>query len=141
MAPPRIRQNQKQRTAKPAAGYSVGIIQTWWFFNFLHLPVSASAAAGVWVLGLWFDLLTFAVPLNLGTLEGSRIVAFKAVGLGAVPGLTYGVALRLAQLACAGFGLLTYAALSSPIDRAPRASDGKAAVLPRLDTIRLENKS
>jgi hypothetical protein len=61
VAPPGIRQNQKQRTAKPAAGYSVGVVQTWWFFGFPHLPGSASAAGG-WVLGLWFDLPTPFIP-------------------------------------------------------------------------------
>ena len=29
-------------------------------------------AAAVWFLGMWFDLLTFAVPMNAGTLEGTH---------------------------------------------------------------------
>jgi hypothetical protein len=90
-------------------GHSLGFVQTGCFFWLVQLPIHAGAIATVWVLGMWFDLLAFAVPLNLGTLEGSRIVAFKAVGLGAVSGMTYGLALRLAQLACVGFGLLNYA--------------------------------
>jgi hypothetical protein len=61
---------------------------------------------------LWFDLLAFAVPLNLGTLEGSRIVAFKAVGYDALLGMTYGVALRLSELFWAGFGLVSHGLLS-----------------------------
>jgi hypothetical protein len=89
-------------------GHSVGIFQTWWFFNLLHQPVSAREAAGVWILGMWSDLLTFAVPLNLGTLEGSRIVVFRTTGHGMVMGMTYGVALRLAQLSTACFGLGNY---------------------------------
>ncbi|HEX9047985.1 MAG TPA: lysylphosphatidylglycerol synthase domain-containing protein [Verrucomicrobiae bacterium] len=88
--------------------HATGILQTWWFFVFLHEPVSVLTATTVWVLGLWFDMLTFAVPMNLGTLEGSRIVAFKAVGLSTVPGMTYGIALRFAQMACACLGLITY---------------------------------
>jgi uncharacterized protein (TIRG00374 family) len=89
-------------------GHSTGLVQTWWFFHLLHCPFSASRIATVWVLGLWFDMLTFAVPLNMGTLEGTRIVAFKAIGFSAVTGMTYGIALRLAQLSCVCFGLINY---------------------------------
>lgn len=101
------------------AGYAAGIVQTLWFFSFLHQPVPKLAATAVWILGMWFDLLTFAVPLNLGTLEGTRIIAFKAIGSNAVMGMTYGVALRLAQLACACFGLVSYAWLNSRDRRPP----------------------
>lgn len=94
-------------------GHATGILQTWCFFYFLNLPVSVATATGIWVLGMWFDMLTFAVPLNLGTLEGSRVVAFKAIGLATVQGLTYGVALRLAQLACATYGMAAYGWLTA----------------------------
>ncbi|HEY1790361.1 MAG TPA: lysylphosphatidylglycerol synthase transmembrane domain-containing protein [Verrucomicrobiae bacterium] len=90
-------------------GHSTGLLQTWWFLTLLHHPFSPETIATVWVLGMWFDLLTFAVPLNMGTLEGSRIVAFKAAGLGVLGGMTYGLALRLAQLSVACFGLISYA--------------------------------
>jgi uncharacterized protein (TIRG00374 family) len=93
-------------------GYMVGIFQTWFFFYLLNQDASFVVAAGAWVLSLWFDLLTFAIPLRLGTLEGSRIVAFKAVGSDALSGMTYGVALRLAELVWAGFGLVSYGLLS-----------------------------
>jgi len=94
-------------------GCSVGIAQTWLFCRLLRQDASWSVAAGVWFLGMWFDLLTFAVPLNLGTLEGTRIIAFKAIGYSALTGMTYGIALRLAQLLWAGFGLITHALLAS----------------------------
>jgi hypothetical protein len=84
-------------------------LQTWWFLTLLHRPFSPETIATIWVLGMWFDLLTFAVPMNMGTLEGSRVVAFKAAGMGALAGLTYGLALRLAQLSVACFGLISYA--------------------------------
>lgn len=90
-------------------GHSTGLLQTWWFLRLLHQPFAPVTIATVWVLGMWFDLLTFAVPLNMGTLEGSRVVAFKAAGMGVVAGLTYGLALRLAQLSVACFGLASYA--------------------------------
>lgn len=89
--------------------HSTGLLQTWWFLNLLHLPFSAETIATIWVLGMWFDLLTFAVPMNMGTLEGSRVIAFKAAGMGALAGMTYGLALRLAQLSVACFGLISYA--------------------------------
>ncbi|MGH7978427.1 MAG: lysylphosphatidylglycerol synthase domain-containing protein, partial [Limisphaerales bacterium] len=89
-------------------GHSTGLLQTWWFLHLLHLSSTAETVATVWVLGMWFDLLTFAVPLNMGTLEGSRVVVFKAAGMGVVAGMTYGLALRLAQLSVSCFGLLCY---------------------------------
>lgn len=90
-------------------GHSTGLVQTWWFLSLLRHPFSAETIATIWVLGMWFDLLTFAVPMNMGTLEGSRVVVFKAAGLGALTGMTYGLALRVAQLTVAGFGLACYA--------------------------------
>lgn len=121
------------------AAYTIGILQTWWFFSFLHQPVSWITAMTVWVLGMWFDMLTFAVPLNLGTLEGSRVVAFKAVGLAAVPGMTYGVALRIAQLACACAGLMSYAWLTTKT-RIPPTSEEKPVAQAPVREMELENK-
>jgi uncharacterized protein (TIRG00374 family) len=89
-------------------GHSTGLLQTWWFLTLLHHPFSPETIVTVWVLGMWFDMLTFAVPLNMGTLEGSRIVAFTAAGLGSLAGMTYGLALRLAQLSVNSFGLISY---------------------------------
>jgi uncharacterized protein (TIRG00374 family) len=93
-------------------GYSIGIAQTWFFFSLLN-RTSWVVAAATWFLGMWFDLLTFAMPFGLGTLEGSRIIALRAVGYDAVLGLTYGVALRLAQLFWSAAGLVMYAQLAS----------------------------
>src|SRR5215475_11447975 len=93
-------------------GYLIGIAQTWFFFSLLN-RTSWVVAASTWFLGMWFDLLTFAMPLGLGTLEGSRIIALRAVGYNALLGMTYGVALRLAQLFWAAAGLVIYALLAS----------------------------
>ncbi len=95
------------------AAFPIGILQTWLFFALLDAHASFAVAANVWFLGLWFDLLTFAVPFNLGTLEGSRIVAFKALGYPALQGMTYGMTLRLALLFLAAFGLINYALLAA----------------------------
>jgi hypothetical protein len=89
-------------------GHLVAIVQVWLFFSFLRQPVPLTGIISAGFLGLWFDLLTFAVPLNLGTLEGSRILALKAVGASALVGMTYGVALRIALLFWAAFGLVSY---------------------------------
>ena len=74
-------------------------------------------------LGLWIDLLTFAVPLNLGALEGSRIVALKAVGCGPALGMAFGVAIRICQVFWAVFGLLNYGFLAAQL---PASATGKA---------------
>jgi uncharacterized protein (TIRG00374 family) len=94
-------------------GYSVGIAQTWLFFRLLHQEASWAVAACVWFLGMWFDLLTFAVPLNLGTLEGTRMVAFKAIGYTPLAGMTYGIVIRLTQMFWTGFGLAAYGLLAA----------------------------
>ena len=87
-------------------GYSLGIIPTWFFLQSLPPGASLSAAATIWFLGMCFDLLTFAVPLNAGSLEGSRVLVLKFLGYPPGAGMTYGIALRLAQmfLATAGLG-------------------------------------
>jgi uncharacterized protein (TIRG00374 family) len=95
------------------AAFPIGILQTWLFFSFLGAHASFAVAVNVWFLGLWFDLLTFAVPFNLGTLEGGRVVAFTALGYPAVEGMTYGMTLRLALLFLAGFGLINYVLLAA----------------------------
>jgi len=92
-------------------GYSIGIGQTWFFFHLLRQATPLRVAAAIWLLGMWFDLVAFFVPMNAGSLEGSRIVAMAAFGYSAVLGMTYGVALRLAQIFWACFGLVIYAAL------------------------------
>jgi uncharacterized protein (TIRG00374 family) len=92
-------------------GYSIGIAQTWLFFHLLHQDASWMLAAVACFLGMWFDLLTFAVPMNLGTLEGSRILGLQALGYTTVMGMTYGLALRSAQVFWASLGLLNYALL------------------------------
>jgi hypothetical protein len=101
-------------------GYSVGIAQTWLFFHLLHQEVSLIVIAGVWFFGMWCDLLTFAVPLNLGTLEGTRSVVLHAIGFTTLMGVTFGFAIRLAQMAWAGFGLINNGLLASRIKVSPQ---------------------
>jgi uncharacterized protein (TIRG00374 family) len=111
------------------AGFATALLQTWLFFVLVHQHPSPAVVVGVWALGLWFDLLVFAVPMNIGTLEASRIVTFAAVGYKAVEGMTYGMMLRLGQLLWAVAGLMGYAVLafrppagSQPASRTSRPS-------------------
>ncbi len=89
-------------------GHSAAILHAWLFLTLLRQPAPLATVASAGFLSLWFDLLTFAVPLNLGTLEGSRIVVFKSLGCPALLGMAYGVAIRIAQVFWACFGLASY---------------------------------
>lgn len=109
-------------------GYSIGILQTWLFLYLVHPPASLFIAATIWFLGMWFDLLTFAVPMNVGSLEGSRILLFKLFSIGSPVGMAYGLALRLAQLLWTAIGLASYAALAANKDYAKFAPFKSAPV-------------
>jgi uncharacterized membrane protein YbhN (UPF0104 family) len=93
-----------------AVGMTCSMGKTWYFLLLLT-DGSFFAAVGVWFLGTWFDLLTFAVPLRIGVHEGTRVLAFKALEFSSALGLTYGISLRLEQIFWAGVGLFIYAAL------------------------------
>jgi hypothetical protein len=71
------------------------------------------SAAGIWLIGCWMDMVAFALPSDIGILEGTRVIAFKAVGFAASLGLTYGIVYRLAQVFWGGAGLFLYATLLS----------------------------
>jgi uncharacterized protein (TIRG00374 family) len=106
-------------------GHSAAIFQAGLFLWLLKQPAPFATFAAIGFLSLWFDLLTFAIPLNLGTLEGSRVLALNAVGSGAVLGMTLGVAVRVAQVFWACCGLVCYSLFavrpSGPIPDKPAA--------------------
>jgi hypothetical protein len=115
-------------------GFSVAILQCWLFLRILEPGASLATAAAVCVFGMWFDLLTFAVPLNAGSQEGGRILVFRALGFSSLLGLTFGVALRIAQLFWAGLGLALYAWQAA----GPRQSTDRAPAVPgRTQTVPL----
>ena len=89
-------------------GYCTGFFQTWLFLHLAGQETSLVTVAAIWFLGMWFDLVTFAVPMNMGSLEGSRIIVFKAVGYAALPGLAYGLAIRFSQIFWSVVGLALY---------------------------------
>jgi hypothetical protein len=92
-----------------ALGHSVALAHAWFFLTLLGQPAPLVTVAAAACLALWFDLLTFAVPINLGTLEGSRILVLKLLGCQALLGMTFGLAIRAAQVFWACFGLASYA--------------------------------
>jgi len=89
-------------------GHSAAFLHVWILLLLLKQPAPLPTVAAAGFLSLWCDLLTFAIPLSLGALEGSRILAIKAVGDEAAQGLALGVAVRIAQLAWACVGLAIY---------------------------------
>jgi uncharacterized membrane protein YbhN (UPF0104 family) len=93
-------------------GHSVAFMHVWLFLFLLKHPVPWAAVAAAGFLSLWCDLLAFAIPLNLGALEGSRTLALRAVGGNAALGLALGVAVRIAQLSWACYGLAAYLLLT-----------------------------
>ena len=116
-----------------AVGMMCSIGKTWYFLLMLT-DGSFFAAAGIWFLGAWFDLLTFAVPLGIGVQEGIRVLAFKALDFSLALGLTYGIALRLEQIFWAGVGLFIYATLLTGKRRRSLFSEkGVASDDPSLD--------
>jgi uncharacterized protein (TIRG00374 family) len=94
------------------AGMACGILQCYYFLMVLTVHTSLTVAAGVWFLGTWFSLLSFALPVDLGVMEATRVISFMVFGLQSSLGLTYGITLRLEQIFWAGVGLLIYVILA-----------------------------
>ena len=92
-------------------GMTCRILQSWYFLNLLTATVSVPMAAAVSFLGKWMDLLGFAIPMDVGILEGTRVIVFTLLGFPSALGLTYGIAIRLEQIFWAGAGLLLYMTL------------------------------
>jgi len=114
-----------------AVGFSCGIVQSWYFLFILTDDPSLVIAAGIWLLGTWLDLVSFAIPFNIGIFEATRVIAFRLVGFTSALGLTYGVALRLEQIFWAGVGLLIYAVF---VLRSSQR-DGKKRFFPKKENL------
>jgi uncharacterized protein (TIRG00374 family) len=92
-------------------GLGVGIVQSWYFLFLLTDRASLLSAAAVWFLGGWMDVLSIALPFDVGVMEATRVITFRVLGFYSALGLTYGIALRIEQVFWAGVGLLIYATL------------------------------
>ncbi len=103
-------------------GYSCVLGQVIMFLYATNPAISLRVGAGVGFLQEWFDLVTFAVPLGLGVQEGSRMLAFKSVGLGMLSGLVFALVQRMSLIFCAVIGLAEYSALLPATGRKPSYS-------------------
>ncbi len=81
------------------------------FLAFLAVPASLPLATAIVCLGTWFNLVTFALPVDIGVQETARVIVFRVLGFHSALGLTYGVTLRFEQLFWAGVGLAVYGML------------------------------
>jgi uncharacterized protein (TIRG00374 family) len=92
-------------------GMACGTVQTWYFLYLLTDQASLIIAAAIWILGSWLDIVGFAIPMDIGVVEATRVIAFKALGFHSALGLTYGITIRLRHIFWAGVGLLIYLTL------------------------------
>jgi uncharacterized protein (TIRG00374 family) len=92
-------------------GMAFATVQTWYFLFLLTDHASLTTAAAIWVLGSWLDLAGFAIPIDIGVLETTRVIAFTTLGFHSALGLTYGITIRLRHIFWTGVGLLIYATL------------------------------
>jgi len=95
------------------AALACGMAQYWFFFRLFAPDAPLSVVAGVWLVGSWLDLVAFALPHDVGILEGTRVLAFTTLGFGASLGLTYGIVYRFAQIFWGAAGLFLYVTLLS----------------------------
>lgn len=109
-------------------GLACGIVQTWFFLYLLTGHWHVIVGAGIWFLGTLIDLVAFAIPLDIGLLEATRVVVFSIFGFSSAAGLTFGVALRIDQIFWALAGLGVYFGL---------VAEGKRRrIVPRTETAR-----
>ena len=92
-------------------GMAFATVQTWYFLFLLTDQASLTTAAAVWILGSWLDLMSFAIPIDIGVLETTRVIAFRTLGFHSALGLTYGITIRLRHIFWTGVGLLIYTTL------------------------------
>lgn len=85
-----------------------GILQTWFFFHFTDIKTTWLIVAAVWFLATWFEIASFAIPSNVGILEGTSVIVLKIAGFSSALGLAYGIALRIGQLFWTAIGLVCY---------------------------------
>ena len=60
----------------------------------------------VYLFGLFIAAVTFFVPLNIGTSEGSYSIVLSFLGYDPALGITVGIIRRLRALVWSGFGLV-----------------------------------
>jgi uncharacterized membrane protein YbhN (UPF0104 family) len=79
---------------------------------------------------MMLGFVTFVLPDSIGVQEGSRLLAFTALGMPAAAGVAVGIAFRLTSIVGAAAGLLAFAVLKGrrPVEIAD--SEASQAVAP-----------
>ena len=93
------------------AALTWSILPAYYFLTFVTGGASMSLATAIVCLGIWFNLVTFALPVDFGVQETTRVIVFSILGFNSAAGLTYGITLRLEQLVWACAGLAVYVVL------------------------------
>jgi glycosyltransferase 2 family protein len=86
----------------------VGTLQLFYILHVLGVPASLVTCLAIEAFALVIDSALFFVPGRIGVQEGSRVLVFTALGMGAATGLAVAVIVRVDQLAVATLGLLAY---------------------------------
>ncbi len=93
------------------AALTWSILPAYYFLAFVTGGASMPLATAIVCLGIWFNLVTFALPVDFGVQETTRRDRLHVLGFNSAAGLTYGITLRLEQLVWAGAGLAVYVVL------------------------------
>ncbi|HEY3278000.1 MAG TPA: lysylphosphatidylglycerol synthase transmembrane domain-containing protein [Syntrophorhabdaceae bacterium] len=111
-------------------GVTWGIIPLFYFLILTRDLASLQISGALAVLGKWFDLVSFAIPTDIGIQEATRVLAFKIIGFPSAVGLTYALTRRLQQVFWAGIGLALYGlVVSTPHFPVPRPdAEGKERI-------------
>jgi uncharacterized protein (TIRG00374 family) len=104
------------------AAWQVGVLETLVVMRALGRPVGLAQALAIEVLAVAIEGILFFVPARMGTLEGGRVLAFAALGLGPADGLVLGLVRRARELAWAVPGLVLLASLRPGAERRGVAS-------------------
>ncbi|MDO8432607.1 MAG: flippase-like domain-containing protein [Candidatus Binatus sp.] len=91
--------------------FGCGVIQVWLLLGWLGLPRELVTCLAIESFTMLLGFVTFVVPDSIGVQEGSRLIAFTALGMPAAAGVAVGIAFRLTSIVGAAAGLLAFSIL------------------------------
>lgn len=91
--------------------FGCGVIQVWLLLGWLGLPREVGTSLAIESFTMLLGFVTFILPDSIGVQEGSRLLAFTALGMPAAAGVAVGIAFRLTSIVGAAAGLLAFAVL------------------------------
>jgi len=115
------------------AALSWSILPAFYFLFFVAGRASIPLATTIVYLGIWFNLVTFALPVDFGVQETTRLIIFNILGFNSAVGLTYGITLRLEQLVWAGIGLAVYGILVGTMRERKKTLAGEGMIESRKE--------